>query len=76
MMKLVSLLSGLLLHSGLFAAELLANRPAMRKIMAVEFELRDVSPIPNVTQEVERTALIDSVIKKTLTEKGYNIVPA
>lgn len=47
-----------------------------KKIMAVEFELRDVSPLPNVKQEIERTALIDNVIKKTLVEYGYEIVPA
>jgi len=47
-----------------------------KKIMVVEFELRDVSPLPNVAQEVERTALIDSVIKKTLAENGYEIMPA
>ncbi len=46
------------------------------KIMAVEFELRDVSPLPNVAQEVERTQLIDGVIKKVLTENGYEMVPA
>ena len=47
-----------------------------KKIMVVEFELRDVSPLPNVKQEIERTALIDKVIKKTLVEHDYNIVPA
>lgn len=75
-MKLVILLSALLLPSGLFAEEMQADTPAMKKIMAVEFELRDVSPIPNVSQEVERTALIDNVIKKALAASGYKIVPA
>lgn len=50
--------------------------PKQKKIMVVEFELRDVSPLPNVKQEVERTALIDNVIKSTLIENGYDIVPA
>ncbi len=48
----------------------------IKKIMVVDFELRDVSPLPNVTQEVERTALIDAVIKKTLAENGYTITVA
>jgi len=56
------------------AADVAATK--QKKIMAVEFEFRDVSPIPNVAQEVERTALIDSVIKKTLAENGYEIMPA
>ena len=45
-------------------------------IMAVDFELRDVSPLPNAPQEVERTALIDTVIKQTLAENGYTLIPA
>lgn len=46
------------------------------KIMVVDFELRDVSPIPNVTEEIERTVLIDSVIRKELTSNGYELMPA
>ena len=53
-----------------------AVKAGIKKIMVVEFELRDVSPLPNVKQEIERTALIDKVIKKTLVEHDYNIVPA
>ena len=45
-------------------------------IMAVDFELRDVSPLPNAPQEVERTALVDTVIKQTLVENGYKLIPA
>ena len=45
-------------------------------IMVVDFELRDVSPLPNALQEVERTALIDTVIKQTLAENGYTLIPA
>ena len=44
--------------------------------MVVDFELRDVSPLPNALQEVERTALIDTVIKQTLAENGYTLIPA
>lgn len=42
--------------------------------MVVDFELRDVSPIPNVAQEVERTEYIDSVIRNTLKEAGYTLM--
>ena len=76
MAKLIVLISGLLLTSLSIGAELQAVSPAMKKIMVVDFELRDVSPIPNVTQEVERTALIDSVIRKTLSANGYQLIPA
>lgn len=76
MMKLITLLGTALLSTGLLAAEKPIVTPTMKKIMAVEFELRDVSPIPNVAQEVERTILIDSVIKKMLAENDYEILPA
>ena len=33
-----------------------------------------VSPLPNVAQEIERTKLVDTVIKKALAENGYEIV--
>ena len=76
MAKLIFLISGLLLTCLSFGAELQVVSPAMKKIMVVDFELRDVSPIPNVTQEIERTALIDSVIRKTLSANGYQLMPA
>lgn len=76
MAKLIFLISGLLLTGLSFGAELQVVSPAIKKIMMVDFELRDVSPIPNVTQEVERTALIDSVIRKTLSANGYQLIPA
>jgi hypothetical protein len=46
------------------------------KIMVVDFELRDVSPIPNVQPELERTALVGSVINATLAEHGYVLISA
>ena len=49
---------------------------AQTTIMAVDFELRDVSPLPNAPQEMERTALVDKVIKQTLAENGYTLLPA
>lgn len=74
MQKTLTLLSGLLLSGSLLAAD--SPTEAMPKIMVVDFELRDVSPIPNVAQEVERTALVDAVIRKSLSAKGYELVPA
>lgn len=49
---------------------------AQTTIMTVDFELRDVSPLPNAPQEIERTALVDTVIKQTLAENGYTLLPA
>lgn len=74
MNKLLVLFGGLVLTSSMFAADVQSNSHAKTKIMVVDFELRDVSPIPNVAQEVERTALIDFVIRKTLTENGYELM--
>lgn len=75
MYKTVAFISGLLLTCTAFATDVQSSsQAAAPKIMVVDFELRDVSPIPDVTQEVERTALIDSVIRKTLAENGYNLV--
>ena len=69
MKSLVSLLSGLLISTPLFAAP---TQPV--KIMVVNFELRDVSPIPNAEQEVERTEHIDTVIRNTLEDAGYTLM--
>src|SRR5690606_39111889 len=44
------------------------------KIMVVNFELRDVSPLPNAEQEVERTEHIDTVIRNVLKEAGYTLM--
>ncbi len=80
MNKFIILLGGLLITACTSAAVIKTPAPAisaaMKKIMVVDFELRDVSPIPNVAQEVERTALIDSVIRKELASNGYELMPA
>jgi hypothetical protein len=74
MFRFITLLGGLIFTGLIFAAEALSTPPIMPKIMVVDFNLRDVSPIPDVPQEIERTALIDSVIKRTLTENGYELM--
>ena len=52
------------------------NTQAQTTIMTVDFELRDVSALPNAPQEIERTVLVDTVIKLTLAENGYILMPA
>jgi hypothetical protein len=68
MRRLATLIFGLLLSNAVFAA------PVQAKIMVVNFELRDVSPLPNTTQEVERTEHIDTVIRNTLESAGYTLM--
>ena len=51
MFKIIFLISTLLFSS----ASIAEQQPARTKIMVVNFELRDVSPLPNTEQEVERT---------------------
>lgn len=65
----IILLCGLLVSTALFAT---SDQPA--KIMVVNFELRDVSPLPNTAQEVERTEHIDTVIRNTLESAGYTLM--
>lgn len=76
MHQFILILASLFSFTFAYGAEKPINADATKKIMVVDFELRDVSPLPNVTQEVERTALIDKVIKKTLVENGYEITVA
>lgn len=59
-----------------FANDAKPVKAQAKKIMVVDFELRDVSPIPNVAEEVKRTKLIDNVIRQTLTAQGYTLMPA
>jgi len=69
MKSLITLLCGVLMSSSLLAAP---DKPP--KVMVVNFELRDVSPIPNAAQEVERTEHIDTVIRNTLEGAGYTLM--
>ncbi len=62
----------LLILSGLISI----NAQAQTTIMAVDFELRDVSPLPNAPQEIERTQLVDTIIRQTLAESGYTVISA
>jgi hypothetical protein len=77
--RYVTLFCGLLFTALIHAAEsipepALSTSPALPKIMVLDFDLRDVSALPDAPQEIERTALIDSVIKQTLTEHGYTLL--
>ncbi|MDP2246797.1 MAG: hypothetical protein Q8J65_01600, partial [Nitrosomonadales bacterium] len=74
MTRLLVLLIGLLLSSVAGAETKHATDGARLKIMVVDFELRDVSPIPNVAAEVERTALVGRVINDLLSEHGYQLM--
>ena len=61
----------------LFVNFAIANDDYIKKvIMVVNFELRDVSPLPNVIQEQERTKVVENTIKKILAENNYTIVSA
>ena len=71
MPKIIYFIIGLMLSSWLYAAESMPKA----KIMAVNFELRDVSPIPNTKQEIERTEQLDTVIRNTLKDAGYTLMP-
>ncbi|MEQ1602572.1 MAG: DUF2380 domain-containing protein [Methylophilaceae bacterium] len=70
MLRFLILVSGLFFY-GLICAADVASVPAMPKIMVVDFILRDVSPLPDAPQEIERVALLDTVIKQTLAAHGY-----
>jgi hypothetical protein len=69
MNRLITLLCSLLMSSALYAAP---DKPT--KIMVVNFELRDVSPLPNTTKEVERTEHIDTVVRNVLEGAGYTLM--
>lgn len=64
-------LAATLLISGTSFAE---QQPDRNKIMVVNFELRDVSPLPNTEQEIERTEHIDTVLRNVLKESGYTLM--
>lgn len=74
MTRLLVLMSWFFLpgFSLLQAAPVVSGNPP--KIMVTDFELRDVSPIPNVQSEIERTALIGSVINNILASHGYELM--
>lgn len=70
MSRIIALIIGLTLSGMLYAAEPTSEV----KIMVVNFELRDVSPLPNTEQEIERTEHIDTVIRNVLKEAGYTLM--
>lgn len=69
-MRLIILLLALLHQTSGFAADM----PVRNRIMVAAFELRDVSPLPNTEQEIQRTEYIDKVIRDTLTTAGYQLL--
>src|SRR3546814_4096768 len=70
MSRIIALIISLALSGMLYAAEPTSEA----KIMVVNFELRDVSPLPNTAQEIERTEHIDTIIRNTLQEAGYTLI--
>lgn len=67
-------LIGLLITSVAYADTSRETGSERHKIMVVDFELRDVLPIPNVPAEVERTELVGKVINDLLSEHGYQLM--
>lgn len=70
MFRIIFLAATLVTGSASFAAD----QPQRNKIMVVNFELRDVSPIPNTNQEIERTEHLDTVVRNVLKDSGYTLM--
>jgi len=45
------------------------------KVMALDFQLNDMTDIPNAPEELERIALLSSAFHEKLAEKGIDLVP-
>jgi hypothetical protein len=47
---------------------------AAPRIAVLDFELKDLTPAPNIPSEIARTASIKPLLEQELAKKGFNIV--
>ena len=52
-----------------------ANAAAPSKVMVLDFQLNDLTDLPNAPQELERISYLTKVFKEVLVKQGVNIVP-
>ncbi|WP_052185136.1 DUF2380 domain-containing protein [Methylotenera versatilis] len=52
-----------------------ANAAASSKVMVLDFQLNDLTDLPNAPQELERISYLTKTYKEVLEKKGVNIVP-
>ena len=52
-----------------------ANAAAPSTVMVLDFQLNDLTDLPNAPQELERIGYLTKVFKEILVKQGVNIVP-
>ena len=52
-----------------------ANAAAPSTVMVLDFQLNDLTDLPNAPQELERISYLTKVFKEILVKQGVNIVP-
>lgn len=55
---------------------MLASQPlvAAQRIAVLAFELKDLTPMPETAEEVQRTASIQTLLQQELAKSGYEII--
>jgi len=59
--------------AGLFAAP--ATAEPIAKVMVLDYQLNDMTDLPNAPEELERIALLSSTYKQRLADNGVELVP-
>lgn len=53
----------------------LANAATPSKVMVLDFQLNDLTDLPNAPEELERISYLTKTYKEVLAKQGVNIVP-
>jgi len=53
----------------------IANAATTSKVMVLDFQLNDLTDLPNAPQELERISYLTKVYKEILIQQGVNIIP-
>jgi hypothetical protein len=52
-----------------------ANAATPPKVMVLDFQLNDLTDLPNAPQELERISYLSKIYKESLEKQGVNVVP-
>jgi Protein of unknown function (DUF2380) len=52
-----------------------ANAAPPSKVMVLDFQLNDLTDLPNAPQELERISYLTKIYKEILLQQGVNIIP-
>jgi hypothetical protein len=74
-MQIIKLFLSLILLTGILNSYDVSASESLPKIMVLDFQLNDMTDLPNAPEELQRISYLTTIYKQKLAEHGFDIVP-